>query len=89
MTTELTHKQLWRKDKDVEYIRIEARPTVRESKKNKCSVTVEILPPGGRGACKAIQALMQAILVNRGSDSIKFYNELEEFSERWIEKEKS
>lgn len=76
-----THKRLWRRAGDVEYIRIETRPARKPiAKSSVASVELEWLPARGSGACLAFQALQGAVVRCKTHEaSREFYAKLQAF----------
>lgn len=75
----------WRRRGDVDYVRIEARPTRRRADKNNAmAVRLNFIPPGDWGAAGAFQALIGAYLGVTGEEDCRaFYQALAWFSKTW------
>lgn len=83
MVVEMTHKQVWRKDGTLQYIKVETRPA-RKSNDSVCQMDVEWLPNGNSGGCEAFQSLLKTSIAQRThEEATKFYSALKDFADRY------
>lgn len=75
----MTNKQRWRKERNIEYLRLEARPA--RCTPNEVSIELEWCPPSGSGAYEAFNKLQQVVLKcgKTTESSQRFYAELLKF----------
>lgn len=75
----MTNRQRWRKDRNIEYLRLEARSA--RCAPNIVSVELEWCPPFGSGAYEAFNKLLKVVLKcgKTAEESQRFYAELLKF----------
>jgi len=85
MSRRITNLETWRRRGDVDYVRLEARPTRRKAdESNVVSVRLDFIPPGDWGAAEAFQALIDTYLAVEGeADCRAFYQALAWFCKTW------
>jgi hypothetical protein len=85
MTRRTTNLETWRQRGDVDYVRLEARPTRRRAdESNVVAVRLDFIPPGDWGAAEAFQVLIDTYLAVEGeADCRAFYQALAWFCKTW------